>query len=185
MSPGSRARIGLGLLSVAGTCAGHYLSYLVAAPDPHHRAELLEATGHAGESPFLVVAIAALLATCIAALSGRARDRAPRFLSVLGSLVLMQIFAFVGIEVVERVTVHASLTDSLVEPVFVLGLVAQVVVAILGALIVRGLHVAASTVTVHPPTRSFVTTVLFPRSDSVPSLGIHRLWPARGPPLSS
>ena len=185
MTPRLRARIGLGLLSVAGTCAGHFLSYWVAAPDPHHRAELLEATGHAGESPFLVIAVAALLATCIAALSGRASQRAPRFWVALGGLVALQTTAFVGLEMVERIGAHAPLLESVQEPVFVLGLVAQVVVALLGALIIRTLHVAASSVAVHPPTRSFVVALVPADGHRIPSSHPYRPGDPRGPPFSS
>src|SRR5688500_11686019 len=185
MTPRLRARIGLGLLSVAGTCAGHFLSYWVAAPDAHHRAELLEATGHAGESPFLVIAVAALLATCIAALGGRASERAPRFWLVLGGLVVLQTVAFVGLEAIERIGIHASLFESFREPVFLLGLVAQVVVALLGALILRTLHVAASSVAVRPPGRSFVVALVPATGERIPSSHPYRPGHPRGPPSSS
>lgn len=184
MSRGLRARIGLGLLSVAGMSAGHLLSYWIAAPDDHHRGELLEATGHAGESPFLIIAIAALLATCISVLAGRPRERAPRFVPSFATLVLLQMAAFVGLETIERVTVGASLIDAALQPVFLLGLGTQIVIAALGALVIRTLHVAATTVAMRP-VPSVVSYLHFDIAyPAVPS-GVSTPWDARGPPHSS
>jgi len=176
------SRIGLGLLSVAGTSAAHFLSYFIAAPDSHHRNELLESTGHAGESPFLTVAIAAVMATCIAVLAGRSRERSPRFLPAFATLVVLQTLGFVGLEVTERVLVDASLIEAAHEPIFVLGLGAQLVVAALGALILRTLHVAASATTARPPLPALVACLAIPYATHLPSIAVLRRWDARGPP---
>ena len=185
MSPGLRARFGIGLLSVAGTSAGHFLSYLAAAPDSHHRDELLAATGHGGESPFLVVAVAAFLATCIALLAGRAPARAPSVLRSFGRLIVLQTTAFVAIELVERIGVGASLIEAAQQPVFLLGLIAQAFIALIGALILRGLHTVATTVAVRPPVPGVVTLLGFVRTDLAWSQDVYRPEGARGPPLSS
>jgi len=170
---------------VAGTSAAHFLSYFIAAPDPHHRDQLLEATGHAGESPFLTVAIAAVIATCIAVLAGRSRERAPRFLPAFGVLVLVQTMSFVALELSERALVHASLTEAVQEPVFLLGLGAQAVVAAVGALLIRTLHVAASTVAARPPLPALLAFLGVPIVTEVRCTTVVRLWDARGPPHSS
>lgn len=185
MPPRFPGRIGLGLLSLAGMSAGHFASYLIAAPDPHHRAELLESTGHAGESPFLVIAIAALIATCIAALLGRTRDRAPGFVRAAGALLALQSTAFVGLETIERLTVQTPLLESMQEPVFLIGLGVQLMVALLGALILRSLHTAATTISARPPAPSFVAVLALAGNEDVPARSVATSWDARAPPASS
>ena len=185
MSRRLRARVGLGLLSVAGTSAGHYLSYWIAAPDSHHRDELLEATGHAGESPFLIVGAAALLATLIAVLAGRASKKAPRYGSILMRLAALQTMAFIGLEATERLAVGSSLLESVREPVFILGLGAQLIVAVLGALLLKSLHAIADVTSSVPPARSFLVALVPVPNDRVVTRHVYRLGDARGPPLSS
>ena len=185
MSRRLRARIGLGLLSVAGTSAGHYLAYWLAAPDSHHREELLEATGHAGESPFVVVAVAALLATCIAALAGRSSGKAPRYGVSVVTLAVLQTVAFVGIEVAERVAAHTPLLESVREPVFLLGLVTQLIVALIGGLLLKSLHAASITVASVPPRPGYFFSLVPAPIQNVVARDVYRVGDARGPPVSS
>jgi hypothetical protein len=187
MSGWLRTRIGLGLLSIAGMTAGHYLSYWFVAPDSHHRDELLEATGHAGESPFVVLSIAALLATCIAVFGGRTPKRPARMLSTVLRLAAMQTVAFLVVEAIERASQGTPLLEAAREPVVWLGILAQLAVAGAGAALLRLLQRAASVGISSPPpslARPLVsialdtTVVLFSKNASRP-------WEARGPPLSS
>ncbi len=186
MARGLQTRIALGLLSVAGMSAGHFLSYVIASPDAHHRADLLEATGHGGESPFLVVAIAAVVAACIAALVGRPREKAPRLVRSFALLTALQITAFTGLEVTERIGAHVSIAESIQEPVFLLGLGLQVLVAAVAAFILRALHVAATTASpAPPPLPGVIGTIALPAATATPAIDVLRPWDARGPPTSS
>ena len=186
MSGWLRTRFGLGLLSIAGTTAGHYLSYWFVAPDSHHREELLESTGHAGESPFLVLSIAALLATCIAILGGRPRKHPSGLSGTFLRLAAMQTTAFIVLEGLERIFEGTSPIAAIQEPVVWLGLAAQLVIAVVGAGLLRALQRAAAVVGASrpQPKRSAIfvavdgTIVLFSRPSSRP-------WKARGPPGSS
>ena len=185
MSRRIQARVGVGLLSVAGTAAGHFLTYLIAAPDSHHRAELLEATGHAGESPFVIVCAAAFLATCIAILARGRHDNfsAPR---AFGRLAFLQTSAFLGLELAERLTTHVSLAEAATELVVWLGIAVQILIALAGTFVLKALRVAASTSTRRPPvpTGSFVLLPVEVAHPPVAS-GHHRLVGARAPPASS
>ena len=185
MSRRIQARVGIGLLSVAGTAAGHFLTYLIAAPDSHHREELLEATGHAGESPFLIVCAAAFLATCIAIL---ARGRSDNFSMhrAFGRLAFMQTSAFLGLEVVERLTTHVSLREAAVEPVVWMGIAVQILIALAGVFVLKTLRVAATTSSLRPPLPAgtiFLLPLDLARAPIV--RGHHRLVGARAPPESS
>ena len=186
MSRRLRARFGLGLLSVAGTAAGHYLSYWIAAPDSHHREELLAATGHAGESPFVIVGIAALLATCIAVLAGQPGHGRLGLMQSFLRLSLLQTIAFVGLEAFERMAAEVHLAEAVAEPVVWLGLGAQLLVALAGAALMRTLLVAASVGSVAPPLVRPVALGVVPAAISLLfSWDGNRLWEARGPPPSS
>jgi hypothetical protein len=187
MSGWLRTRIGLGLLSIAGTTAGHYLSYWFVAPDSHHREDLLAATGHAGESPFVILSISALLAACIAVLGGRVPKRLTGAIPTFVRLAAMQTLAFLALETFERIIEGTPLIEAAREPVLWLGIVAQLVVAGGGTALLRLLQRAAAVGTgARPPSlpRPLASVavdgsvVLFSRNDG-------RLWEARGPPRSS
>jgi hypothetical protein len=186
MSGWLRTRIGLGLLSIAGATAGHYLSYWFVAPDPHHRGHLLESTGHAGESPFLVLSIAALVATCIAVFGGRAPKRTWSWSRVYARLAFIQVIGFLGLEAVERLVEGTSLIEAASEPVVAMGLAVQLLVAVAGALLLRVLQRVAATVSSTPP-RLAGASVL-PTIDGTIILSSRyeaRAWEARGPPATS
>lgn len=186
MARGLRTRLGIGLLSVAGTAAGHYLTYLVAAPHDHSREELLAATGHAGEAPFVVFAIAALLAACVATLVTH-RDKASASLPrTVGTLLVLQLLAFVGLEAIERVGAGVDLVQAATEPVLWLGMATQLLVALAGGFIFRALRTAAAATTSRPPLPRFTEVTLVALPALVPpATAPGRTWEARGPPSSS
>jgi len=137
MEPSSavRARLWLGGLAAAGVVVTHHLAYLVTAPDPHERAELLAAGGHARWS----LVVAAALGLLVAGLAGfvrrtlRANGTLAPWPYTGGTLALLQGSGFVALEAVERAAVGDPGLAPLLEPVVVVGILVQVLVALLGA----------------------------------------------------
>jgi hypothetical protein len=135
-------RLWLGGLAAGGAALAHVLAFMVAAPDPLRRQELLEATGH-GAWP-LVVSLA--MGALVAALSGFAvtRIREPHtplrmlFRGTLARLLVLQVVGFVLLEAFERLARDEplELLGLLGEPVVLIGLVAAAVTAAVGAALI-------------------------------------------------
>ncbi len=173
-----------------GVLLGHWLAYTVAFPAAALRQQALEEAGH---SYWLkAVRLAVVLAVAgLAVVVGRvARDRsqpaAEGFATVSRRLAAVQVAAFTGMEVVERLVTGAPLAHMLDHQVFFLGLAAQVVVACAGALFLLWFGRAAASLVEalrpDPPPRARATA---PR----PASAAVRLVPAlagaggvRGPP---
>ena len=186
MARGLRARLGIGLLSIAGMAAGHYLTYLVAAPHQHTRTELLQETGHAGESPFLILAISALLAACISVLAGHGARVRTRLWVTAVRLFVFQVGAFLALETGERIIAGADLGQAAIEPVLWLGILVQLLVAGAGAFILRALRSAAAVSTSRPPLPvSFELALCLGEGRTHPTNRTQAPWGARGPPHSS
>lgn len=129
------------LLALGGLLAGHVASYFVAAPDPHARAELLAVTGHSQHGWFGTLALSATFAALIGLASHglRVRYRAAPAISrgrVAGLLWAMQTAGFVALETWERGHGILGAADLLHEPAFLIGLLAQAVVALAATAIV-------------------------------------------------
>ncbi len=127
--------------AVAGLLLGHALSYAIAIPDPYHRDLVLDRTGH-GYLPLLAEAALILLLAGVAAavaraLSDRRSERTDRFVGLAGLLACVQVSAFVGQEVLERVVAGVSLGDLAHDHLLSIGSVVQVVVAIGAAGLLR------------------------------------------------
>ena len=126
----------LGLLALGGLLAGHLVSYFVVAPDAHDRAELLATTGHAGHASFGVVALAATFAGAILLFMQRVRARCdrpgrqPSRARVAGVLWAVQTLGFALLETWERGHGLAGAVELFHEPAFLIGLAAQVLVAL-------------------------------------------------------
>lgn len=140
--------------ALAGLLAGHGLSYVIAAPDPHHRDLLLETTGHAYLPMAGRVSLILLLAA-IATITGRAfmsrgSDAPATFGALAGRLAAVQVAAFAGLEVLERLISGAPLGHLMGDRVLPLGIAVQVAVAIVGAVILRWLIRASSRLAAHP-----------------------------------
>jgi hypothetical protein len=99
-------------LAMAGLVLGHVLAYLIAVPDPHHRAFVLQQTGHeylpAMAEAALVLALAGMAAVVIRALAPGPRGGSERFSRLAGRLALVQVLAFGGQEVVGRIVAGAA-----------------------------------------------------------------------------
>lgn len=136
-----RTRLWLGGLATAGVVVAHVLAFWLAAPNPVRREHLLEATGH-GAWPIVVALTLGALVACMAGFAaGRLREerRAPPAVLVRGivtRLVILQVAGFVLLEAIERLAIGHDLTELLSEPVMAIGLVAQIVVALAGAILV-------------------------------------------------
>jgi hypothetical protein len=136
-----RTRLWLGGLAAGGVAVAHILAFLLAAPDPFRREQLLDATGH-GAWPLLVtLAMGALVVALAGFAVGRLRDpgrvrQAPFYLGTARRLVIMQVLGFLLLEASERVATGkglAGLSALPFESVIAIGLVAQVLMALAGA----------------------------------------------------
>ena len=130
-------------LAMAGLVLGHVLAYLIAVPDPHHRAFVLQRTGHeylpTMAEAALVLALAGMAAVVIRAFAPGPWGGSERFPRLAGRLGLVQVLAFGGLEVVERIVAGAPLGDLASDHILVIGMAVQVVVALAGAALLRWL----------------------------------------------
>lgn len=127
--------------AVAGLLLGHALSYAIAIPDPHHRDLVLERTGH-GYLPLfaeaaLMLLLAGLAALVVRALGGGRPGRTERFAGLARLLICVQVSAFVGQEVLERVVAGVPVGDLARDHLLSIGLLVQVAVAICAAGLMR------------------------------------------------
>jgi hypothetical protein len=138
-----RTRLWLGGLAAGGVAVAHILAFLLAAPDPLRREQLLDDTGH-GAWPLLVtVSMGALVVALAGFAAGRLRDprqvRPARFyLGTARRLVVMQVVGFLLLEAGERLATGkglAVLSGLPFESVIAIGMVAQVLVALAGAML--------------------------------------------------
>jgi hypothetical protein len=137
---------GLPLLGVAlaGLVLGHALAYALAVPDPLHRDLLLERTGHA-YLPLVGEAAMVLLLAGVAALVARSwssrgrRDAVEGFAPIAGLLAAVQVTAFLGQEVLERLVAGAPLSELGGDHVLSIGIGVQVGTALVGAVVLRWL----------------------------------------------
>jgi len=185
----------LAALAFAGLLAGHFLGYAAAAPDAHVRGRLLAATGHGSHDVLVSIGVAAALAAAIGAIvhqvrtRGRARGATGSVIRLGAVLWSLQSVGFVALETMERgLSAHA--VEHLVhEPAFLLGLAAQLLVAVVAALVVwlLGITVAAILGLLARPDFAPVPVAFRPASIARAPLGItRRAWNLRGPPhLSS
>jgi hypothetical protein len=181
----------LALLALGGLLAGHMVSYFVVAPDAHERADLLAATGHSQHPTFATVALAALIAGVIGIVTHLVRGRFSQTVAsvprarIAVTLWALQTTGFAGLEMWERGHGLAGAAELLHEPAFLIGLAAQVVVALVAAAIV--LLVSATV-------EAFLRLFLPPRNVSdappfttvtacFPRTSVSRAaWNLRGPP---
>ena len=134
----ARFRLLLGGAAAAGVAFAHGLAYLLAEPNSHAREELLASTGH-GSWALMIPAAMALLVAGLAGFVWTRVRRAPAdspsaiFLEAAPRLALLQTVFFVLLEAAERLSTGHSLVSLAAEPVVVIGVVGQIVVALLGA----------------------------------------------------
>ena len=133
-----------GLAALAVICA-HSLAYLVVSPDPHHRAQLLSTTGHDRWNLIVVVGFGLFVASMIHFAAGRIRSvgvmtpSGTLYRFTVPRLAALQVGAFIGLEVLERWLSGNDPTALLSEPAVLIGIVLQIVCALLGAFLLVGL----------------------------------------------
>ena len=177
------------LLALGGLLAGHLASYFVVAPDAHERAELLALTGHSDQGAFATLALAATFAAVIGIFMERVRSRCDGRASArvrVGTLLWgVQTAGFVVLEKWERGHGLAGVAELIHEPAFLIGLVAQLVVALVATaavLLVRATAAALLRLLARPPGAS--EAPVFPNTRSVRARDsvARAAWNLRGPP---
>jgi hypothetical protein len=128
--------------AVGGVVLAHWLAYVLAIPGAHARAQVLAASGHS----YWVMAIKFAVVLGLAALGAlflRHLDRPPRtwesgqeaFSAIAARLSLLQVMAFIAMEVTERLVVGAPVAHLFHHRLFLMGLALQLIVASAGALL--------------------------------------------------
>jgi hypothetical protein len=181
-------------IAMAGLVLGHLATYGLLYPDPDHRVHVLSSTGHAYLPTFThvacVLAVAAVGAVIGRAWGEREGGMAASFAGLAGVLAITQASAFVGQEILERVVSDSPLHDLFSGPLLVLGVGAQLTLAMIGAAIATWLrrttqHVAArapssTRVRIWRP-RALLLLVADDRGPATPAVVGVRL--GRSPPL--
>jgi hypothetical protein len=193
MAGGNRPR--LLTLGVAGTgvLVGHWLTYLLSVPDGGARTATLRATGHAylgiaGELTSAVLALSLVGVFLGALVDGGGAPRSPR--SLTARLILLQVGAFAGMEVAERLFSGSPLGELMRGGIVPIGVVANAAIAVIGAAVLRRLLRLVERVADAAPRRSptlpdlgrGIVAILAPSLPSLPEPAF-AVAPARGPPL--
>ena len=144
----ARRRLATLAVAVGGVLIGHWLTYLAVAPIAGSRATILHQTGHSylglANDLALVAALAALASMFIAQLT--TPEPSGGVLGVTGRVVRFQVCAFIGMEVLERVTAGSPLSELIRTGILPIGVAAQVAIGILAAFVIRWLLLAADRV---------------------------------------
>jgi hypothetical protein len=139
-----RALRGLPLagMAIVGVVLGHWLSYLLAIPDAHLRAEVLAQSGH---GYWMVAVKAAVVFGCVGVgtllfrhLNAHMRGEPSvedRPAAVALRLALLQVAAFVAMEAVERSVAGEPVSQVFRHHIFLFGVALQVAVACLGTFV--------------------------------------------------
>jgi hypothetical protein len=181
-------RLALAGFAAIGLVSTHELAYVLAMPDPHERLEQLATTGHGYWNLALIACVGFFLWGCIsylathrrAGLQGRAS-----FVGVWAHLAIAQVAGFAILETVERLGTYHKLSNVLVEPAVVLGvLLALVLAALVAALFIAFAEVVERLMTGARPAPRSRAPVAIPTSTAVaprplPGRGAGTL---RGPP---
>ena len=174
-----------------GLIVGHLLSYLIAIPDPARRAAVLAQSGHtylhlAGDLA-VVLGFAAAVTVGLRAVAGRDATEPPSTANLAWRLGALQAGAFIAMELGERLVSGGGFGEPLADHLFGIGIVVQLAIAGLGALLLRWIgHVAVRIVhalATPPHRRPAGTFWLRPGSSRTPRLAFAGIVSARAPPL--
>lgn len=147
-------RLKLAAPAAAGIVLAHWVAYALTT-DPHERSHLLANTGHRFFPYIAAVCLGLFVAVSAGWVKGRmARpaEAGPGLVAVIQRLALIQLTGFLGLELVERsVFAHGVSLATFAEKPLLVGLLLQVIVAIVGALLARAvahvLEIVASAAT--------------------------------------
>jgi len=177
-------------MGAAGLIAAHALDYLIVVPDGVHRGEILRETGHGYMPKAVLIAIAAGVIAGLAGLvlgSSRNGRTQASVRTTATRLAAVQIFGFIGLEVVERL-LEGEGFGTMFGPLLAIGVLLQLVVAGLGACVVWLLHRAGRLIRLLIERARTVTSAepLFaPRDARLDSRSIVLQPLPRGPPRLS
>ncbi|HEV3473724.1 MAG TPA: hypothetical protein VG408_11095 [Actinomycetota bacterium] len=182
-----RRRVPLGIAALAGGAMvlAHWIAYVIAVPDGHSRAHVLDSTGH----DYWLYAAAVGLAAGVLGMGASIRTRLAEGRDVRGiggRLAMMQVLGFLTLEMAERIASGHAWSEVLHEPVIAIGVVAQLVVALLGAVLLRGVVrvIARLRATRTAPTATATIRFLISDSISVPPVALAAGGLGlRGPPV--
>jgi hypothetical protein len=177
--------------AAVGLVIGHFLSYLIAIPDPARRANVLAHTGHAylhlAGDIAVILGFAAVVTVGLRALNRRAAGGHSSPAHLGWRLGALQAGAFIAMELSERIASHGGLGELFTDHVLGIGVIVQLGVAAIGALLLRWIGRAAVRMTDALATRARRRPAGFhwiPRtSPPKPRLVIAGVVSARGPPL--
>lgn len=138
MRRGAIARFAIAGFASVGVVAGHSVGYLIAVPDDARRARLLHATGHAGWRTLVVAALIAAACSSAVIASRAFRSGSPSVPAparLWGRLALLQSILFASLEQIERIVAHQGLAWPSLR-LLAIGLVVQIAVAAVAALVI-------------------------------------------------
>ncbi len=171
-----RRRVPLGVAALAGGAMvlAHWIAYLIAVPDSHSRAHVLASSGH----EYWLYAAALGLAVGVFGVGAFLRSRLAGGDDIRGvgaRLMAIQIVGFLVLETIERVASGHAWSDVLNEPVVVIGVIAQILVALIGTALLRGLVRVVARIRsarAAQTDRASSITFLLSRSDGVPAVAL-------------
>lgn len=129
-------------VAAAALLLGHWLAYALTYRQIQLRDVVLAQTGHsylawAGKFSFVILFVAvALLVTEACKGNASASEQRAHFLPVAARLIGIQVVGFSALEVIERMMVRAPVLEMFAHYTYALGVLLQVITALLGAVIV-------------------------------------------------
>jgi hypothetical protein len=180
----------------AGLILAHTLAYVIAVPSSTARQQVLAHTGHSYwfvlPKAAIVLALASMVAGVARAMRGAyaANGGAVPLAALAGGMALLQVAAFLGMEVAERLFAGAEVADLLSGHLLLVGLAVQILSALSGALLLHWLDRAVGRVVLAlrgPPlaARRSLLHLLPPQEVVAPrSLMLAGAAGVRGPPIS-
>lgn len=128
--------------AVGGVVLAHWLTYILAIPAAHLRADVLASSGHSywvlAIKLAVVLALAGFGTLFLRHVGSRSRGMEPEeepFSLVAARLSILQVLAFTAMEVTERLMVGAPVAHLFHHRIFLMGLALQVIVSAAGALL--------------------------------------------------
>jgi hypothetical protein len=174
-----------------GMIVGHLLSYLIAIPDPARRAAVLTQSGHtylhlAGDVA-VILGFAAAVTVGLRAVAGRDATDLPSAGRLAWRLGALQAGAFIAMELSERLVSGGGFGELLADHLFGIGIVVQLAIAGVGALLLRWIGRVALRIAdaLARPSRRRPAGTLWvrPGSSRSPRLAFAGIVSARAPPL--
>ena len=179
-------------IAAASLILGHAATYLLVYREQHEREVVLAGTGHGYLSAFAHAAFflgaAAVVSLMVPRWSSRYRVSMRSFASLVATLALVQVCAFVGQEILERAVSGAPLGELVGCPLLVIGVGVQIVLALVGgglALCILRTSVRLGSAT-HGRTKMWRPTAVLALSIAVQvwvDSGATGARPGRSPPL--